>query len=205
MILERRKTLLASDRFIKDISKLPDEVKNNTIILIGPMGTGKSTIAELILKQIEGISRISLDNKELLRMLYERKSKFRDFKNFEFVLTGTILSSLKRPNVIDFGAGHSIYEDEELRKRMKNMCSEFKNIILLLPSKDKEKSRRILLERRGITSGSQGDRDNWHFLTSPNNYELATNTVYEENRTPDDISKEIIQLVKLKEENKRER
>lgn len=205
MIFERRKTLLASDRFMQDISKLTDEVKNNTIILIGPMGTGKSTIAKLLVEQIEGISRISLDNKELLRGLYQRKSKFRDFKNFEFVLTGTVLSSLKSPNVIDFGAGHSIYENEELRERMKNMCSEFENIILLLPSKDKEESRRILLERRNIALGSHGDQDNWHFLTAPNNYELATDIVYEESKTPEDISREIMQLVKSKEENVKER
>lgn len=205
MIFERRKTLLASDRFIQDISKLTDEVKNNTIILIGPMGTGKSTIAKLLVEQMEGTSRISLDNKELLRGLYERKCKFRDFKNFEFVLTGTVLSSLKSPNVIDFGAGHSIYENEELRERMKNMCSEFENIILLLPSKDKEESRRILLERRNIALGSYEDQDNWHFLTAPNNYELATDIVYEESKTPEDISREIMQLVKSKEENVKER
>lgn len=205
MIFERRKTLLASDRFIQDISKLTDEVKNNTIILIGPMGTGKSTIAKLLVEQIEGTGRISLDNKELLRGLYERKSKFRDFKNFEFVLTGTVLSSLKSPHIIDFGAGHSIYESEELRRQMKKLCSGFKNIILLLPSRDKEESRRILLERRGIALDSQGDRDNWNFLTAPDNYELSTDIVYEESRTPEDISREIMQLVKSKEENVKER
>ena len=37
MIFERKKTLIASDRFIQDIYKLPDIIKNNTIILIGPM------------------------------------------------------------------------------------------------------------------------------------------------------------------------
>ena len=152
MIFERRKTLSASNRFIQDIEKLPEEVKNNTIILIGPMGTGKSTIAKLISNQIEDIDRISLDNREGLKEIYKRRDSFRNFKNFEFVLTGTILSSLKRPHVIDFGAGHSIYKNKELREQMKQMCSEFKNVILLLPSEDREKSRRILLERRNVRS-----------------------------------------------------
>ena len=79
---------------------------------------------------------------------------------------------------------------------MQEMCSEFKNIILLLPSKDKDKSRRILSERRNIKLGSNKDKGNWHFLTAPNNYELATKIVYEEGKTPEDISREIIQLVK---------
>ena len=82
MIFEKQKTLKASDRFIQDICGLPDIVKNNTIILIGPMGTGKSTVAKLLENQIEGMHRISLDNKELLKNLYERERKFKDFKSF---------------------------------------------------------------------------------------------------------------------------
>ena len=199
MIFEKQKTLKASDRFIQDICGLPDIVKNNTIILIGPMGTGKSTVAKLLENQIEGMHRISLDNKDLLKMLYEKERKFRDFKNFEFMLTGTVLSSLKKPYIIDFGAGHSVYEDKNLREQMKKMCAQFKNIILLLPSMDKKKSREVLAERRKIKLGSHKDQDNWHFITSPNNYELATNTLYEENKTPEDISREILQFVKCKQ------
>lgn len=205
MIFEKQKTLKASDRFIQDICALPDIVKNNTIILIGPMGTGKSTIAKLLENQIEGMRRISLDNKEILKILYEKERKFRDFKNFEFVLTGTVLSSLKEPYIIDFGAGHSVYEDRNLREQMKKMCAQFKNIILLLPSMDKEKSREVLAERRKIKLGSHKDQDNWYFITSPNNYELATNTLYEENKTPEDISREILQLVKCKQKEGEDR
>lgn len=196
MIFERKKTLMASDRFIKDIYKLPDIIKNNTIILIGPMGTGKSTVAKLLKNKIEGIDRISLDDRERLKILYKKERKFGNFKNFEFVLTGTVLSSLNKPYIIDFGAGHSIYEDEILRSQMKKMCSQFKNIILLLPSKDKAKSREILAERRKIKLGSHKDQDNWHFITAENNYEIATNILYEENKTPEDISREIMKLVR---------
>ena len=196
MIFEKQKTLKASDRFIQDICRLPDIIKNNTIILIGPMGTGKSTVAKLLKNKIEGIDRISLDDRERLKILYKNKRKFGNFKNFEFVLTGTVLSSLNKPYIIDFGAGHSIYEDEILRSQMKKMCSQFKNIILLLPSKDKAKSREILAERRKIKLGSHKDQDNWHFITAENNYEIATNILYEENKTPEDISREIMKLVR---------
>lgn len=53
MIFEKQKTLKASDRFIQDICGLPDTVKNNTIILIGPMGTGKSTVAKNLREQMK--------------------------------------------------------------------------------------------------------------------------------------------------------
>lgn len=78
------------------------------------------------------------------------------------------------------------------------MCNQFKNVILLLPSKDKDISRKILLERRNIPLGSHKDKENWYFLTAPDNYELATDIVYEEGKTPEEVSEEIIQLVKSK-------
>ena len=93
---------------------------------------------------------------------------------------------MKSPSVIDFGAGHSIYEDPILREKMKEICSQFKNIILLLPSKDNETSRRILLEKN-FKPGSHKDKDNWHFVTASNNYELATDILYEEGKSPEEI------------------
>ncbi len=205
MLFERKRTLLAGDRFIQDIHNLPRKIKDNTIILIGPMGTGKSTIAKLLASQIENGQRIPLDSKGQLESLYKREKSFRNFKNFEFVLTGTVLSSLNRSYVIDFGAGHSIYEDEALRRKMKIMCSDFKNIILLLPTENKEQNRKILLERRNIKEGSHKDQDNWHFITAPNNYELATNIVYEEGKTPEEVTNEILQIIRIKNIDSKER
>ena len=160
MIFERKKVISAADRFIKDISNLLLEIKENTIILIGPMGTGKSTIARLLAEKVGNRQRLSMDSRGQSEELYKKENSFRNFKNFEFALTGTILSSLKSPCVIDFGAGHSIYEDPILREKMKEICSQFKNIILLLPSRDNETSRRVLLERRNIKPGSHKDQDN---------------------------------------------
>lgn len=204
MIFERKKVISAADRFIKDISNLPLEIKNNTIILIGPMGTGKSTIARLLAGKIENAQRLAIDSRGQFEELYKKEKSFHNFKNFEFVLTGTILSSLKSPCVIDFGAGHSIYEDPILKGKMKEICSQFKNIVLLLPSQDNEYSRRVLLERRNIKPGSHKDKDNWHFITAPNNYEIATHIVYEEGKSPEDISKEILNLVKHRGDLSRE-
>ena len=201
MIFERKKVISAADRFIKDIYHLPSEIKDNTIILIGPMGTGKSTIAKLLVDKLENVQGFSVDSRSQFETMYKKEKRFRNFKNFEFVLTGNILSSLKSPCIIDFGAGHSIYEDPIVRKKMREICSQFKNIILLLPSKDNETSRRILLERRKIQPGSNKDKDNWYFITAPNNYELATDIIYEEGKSVEEISEEILERINQKNRN----
>lgn len=198
MLFERRKVISEADKFIEEVSLLPDEIKDNTIIIIGPMGTGKSTIAKKLVDKLDEIERIPLDSRGILENLYKYESKFHNFKNFEFILTCTVLTMLEKPCIIDFGAGHSIYEDPILRLKMKEICSQFKNIILLLPSENKELSRKILLERRNIKDGSHKDNDNWHFITAPNNYELATDIIYEEGKTIDEISDEIIDCVNRK-------
>ena len=44
---------------------------------------------------------------------------------FEFFLTCTILATLKRPAIVDFGAGHSVYEDKEVEIKNKNKAGRF--------------------------------------------------------------------------------
>ncbi|MGN1270108.1 MAG: hypothetical protein ACI4UU_04490 [Clostridia bacterium] len=205
MIFEKEKTLMASKKFVEDTQRLPDVVKRKTIILIGPMGTGKSTIAKLLKTQIDGMDRIGLDNKDQLEGLYKRRRNFKNFKNFEFMLTGTILSSLDRPYIIDFGAGHSIYEDKRLKEQLQRMCANFSNVILLLPSENKEESRRILAERRNFAYKSHKDQNNWHFITASDNYNLATHIIYEENKTPEEVAKEIVKLIQIKERESEQR
>ena len=65
----------------------------------------------------------------------------------------------------------------------------------------KETSRRVLLERRNFKPGSHKDKDNWHFITAPNNYELATDIIYEEGRSPEEISEEILERINQKNRN----
>ena len=177
-------------------------ILENSIILIGPMGSGKSTIANLLCKKCN-MPHVSLDSREQLSSLYEQRQNFDSFKEFEFFLTGTVLTNLPEPVIIDFGAGHSIYEDAAMFLEMQSLMSRFDNVILLMPSEDKEESIAILNERKGIKSGSRQDFDNRHFVNMPCNYELATLTVYTKDKTPDQISNEIISQIKEKESSNR--
>ena len=181
---------------------IDSNILENSIILIGPMGSGKSTIANLLCKKCN-MPHVSLDSREQLSSLYEQRQNFDSFKEFEFFLTGTVLTNLPEPVIIDFGAGHSIYEDAAMFLEMQSLISRFDNVILLIPSEDKEESIAILNERKGIESGSGRDFDNRHFVNMPCNYELATLTVYTKDKTPDQISNEIISQIKQKENSNR--
>lgn len=178
----------------KDIDK---NILENSIILIGPMGSGKSTIADILHKKCD-MPRVSLDSREQLSSLYAKRSMFKNFKEFEFFLTGNVLTNLREPIVIDFGAGHSIYEDEALFLEMKSLISRFSNVILLMPSENKDESIAILNERKGIESGSREDINNRHFIDMPCNYDLATIIEYTKDKTPEQISDEVISQISQK-------
>lgn len=164
----------------------------DSILLIGPSGAGKSTIAEILSKKLN-LPRLCLDR----IANQDRESGFRSsFKSPDeysaFMIKRAIENAKKTgmTGIVDFGAGHSVYEDLEIFNEIKKLLSEFKNIVLLLPSPDIEKSIEILEKR------STGDfSTNREFITSPCNRELATMIVYENGRTPDEIASEIIKTI----------
>ncbi len=169
-----------------------DRLFNESIILIGPSGAGKSTVAEELTK-ITHLPRLCLDR----IANNDRRSGFRSFfRSADEYNAFLIKKQLERaeqlglPGVVDFGAGHSVYDDRELFYEVKTRLSKFKNIVLLLPTEDLEKSLQILASR------STGDYSpNRKFITSPCNRELATIIVYENGRSPSEIATEIIRTI----------
>ena len=171
----------------KDISK---DVLENSIILIGPMGTGKSTISKMLSEDMN-IDRISLDDRNKLKDLYQYERSFDNFKDFEFKLTGEVLTNLDRPYIIDFGAGHSVYEDQILFFEMKSLIDRFDNVFLIMPSEDKSESLEILNERRNIEKNSSKYFDNKHFVYSTYNEILAKDVIYTKNKSEREVALEI--------------
>lgn len=177
------------------------------IILIGPMGAGKSTIGELLANQLS-IPQCSMDE---LRWSYyqeigydeelaKQKRKIEGiwglcqyWKPFEAYAVERLLSEHKNC-VIDFGAGHSVFEDISLFQRVQKVLEPLPHIVLLLPSLDLDESLQILNDRNEyVPDGSPNINE--HFLRHPSNYVLAKFTVYTKQKTPQETCHEILNLL----------
>jgi shikimate kinase len=178
------------------------------VILIGPMGAGKSTQGKLLATAL-GLPQCSMDE---VRWDYYREIGFDDEKQREIVRKqgfGGIYRYWKpfeahaverlladhHDCVIDFGAGHSVFEDGELFERVRKALARHPNVVLLLPSPDLEESIRVLHNRNG---GGPPPREfdlNSHFVRHSSNYDLAKIVVYTEGATPEETRDSILAAI----------
>ena len=186
------------------------------IILIGPMGAGKSTQGELLSRKL-GLPQCSMDR---LRWDYYKEIGFdedvqkrigeaegftgvyRYWKPFEAHAVERLLSE-HTDCVIDFGAGHSVYEDDALFERVRRVLAPYDNVVLLLPSPDPDESVRLLKARSGEdkADGGAATGENQfdftaHFVKHPSNHKLAKIVVYTRGKSPEETRDEILSRVK---------
>jgi hypothetical protein len=175
----------------------------STIILIGPLGVGKSTVGALLAEQL-GRPCVSMDDLRLsyyAEIGYDRDlaahkrategfwGMYRYWKPFEAHAVERILAD-HADCVIDFGAGHSVYEDSELFERVRRALEPYPNVVLLLPAPDLAESLRILAGREeGADAMAEINR---HFLEHPSNALLARYTVYTGESTPAEVCAEVL-------------
>jgi hypothetical protein len=176
----------------------------STVILIGPMSAGKSTLAKKLAKKL-GVPRIELD--EVRQRFYQEigyNEKFASdivgqegmmglidyWKPFEAHAVERALE-VYRDCVMDFGAGHSVYEDEELFRRVEAALQPYLYVILILPSPDLDRSVEIVNQRfSDLLVNEVGKVDpelltlNEHFVRHPSNHLLAKKTFYTEGNSP---------------------
>lgn len=185
------------------------------IILIGPVCCGKSTIANLLSNKMN-IPRYELDE---LRWEYYQEQGYDEeqaskivrekgfpgllayWKPFEVYAVERVVSEYTNC-VIDFGAGHSVFENEEQFNRVQKALSSVDHVILLLPSPDLDKSTKILNARfTKLLEDEIGEVDldvlkmNENFVKHPSNSKLASATVYTEGKSPEETCEEIVQLI----------
>ena len=179
------------------------------IILIGPQSAGKSTIGELLAARLN-LPQYSMDE---LRWAYYNEIGYDDalakqkretgawdisryWKPFEAYAVERLLSEHTNC-VIDFGAGHSVYNDPVLFQRVQQALSDYPNVVLLLPSPDLDESLRILNERnRELPADIRATNE--HFVRHPSNYTLAKFTAYTQGKTPEGTCEEILRLVDIR-------
>jgi hypothetical protein len=107
-------------------------------------------------------------------------------------------------SVLDFGAGHSFYEDQTLFARVQRALAPYPNVVLLLPSPDLDESVRILNARfTQLLADEEGEVDprllemNEQFVRHPSNTTLAKMIVYTNGKTPEQTCDEIIPKLTL--------
>jgi shikimate kinase len=193
--------------------------ERSAIVLIGPMCAGKSTVAKLLAESL-GVENFAVDDHRwdyYEQTDYDKKKAARIIeaegmvallkymKPFEAYAVEKIMAE-KSNCVIDFGAGHSVYEDEGLFKRVQGALADCENVILLLPSADLDESTQILNARftelleREVGRVDPGLLDlNEHFVKEPSNHTLAKLVVYTNGKEPKETADEIIERLQLKE------
>lgn len=178
------------------------------LVLIGPIAAGKSSVAERLAERT-GLRQIPLD---AVRWYYyfqigfdlaEQKRREREdgplgrfayWKPFEAYAVERALADFP-DSIIDFGAGHSVQDDEALFARVKAALAPVPHVILLLPSPDVEEAVRILSERVPPDGRDEVAELNRGFLTNPSNARLATTTVYTGRRSPEEVCEEILVFI----------
>ena len=180
------------------------------IILIGPIGAGKSTLAALLAERLD-MPRCCMDEERWPYMQeagYDpavadgiRKrdrhwgNVFAYWKRFEAHMVERLLDE-NRGCVVDFGASQSVYEDEDDFARAQAALAHHANVVLVLPSEDLSESLRLLKAR--VWDGVAGGFDfQAHFVNHPSNSRLATLTVYTEGKTPAETCDEILRRLPL--------
>jgi len=179
------------------------------IILIGPIGAGKSTVGSLLASSL-GLYQCSMDDRrwdyykeigydeELAK--HKRETEvfwgiYQYWKPFEAYAVERLLSEYQQC-VIDFGAGHSVYEDASIFQRVKQALSPYLNVVLLLLSPDLNESVQILNERNEYVPDGNPNI-NKHFVKHNSNYKLAKFTAYTKDKTPKETCADILKLIQM--------
>lgn len=177
------------------------------LILIGPIGVGKSTVAELISMRT-GLVRRSMDeirwkyyeeigyDRDLARQIRTTDGfwgLYRYWKPFEAHAVKRFLCDFSRC-IFDFGGGHAVYEDDMLFAQVRELFAPFTHVVLLMPSPDPEESIRILNARAEYDSRDQREV-NEHFIRHHSYYNLAKHIIYTKDKDSDQVADEVYQWV----------
>ncbi len=191
---------------------------DTNIILIGPSGTGKTTLSKLLGEAL-GATAMDIDDlrwdyyaeidydreyAEQLRREQGMDALVAYWKPFEIHSVERLFADYPAGNVIAFGAGQSVYDDPAFFDRAKRALAPYPHVIFLLPSPDVEESVSLLNERIHQSEPELPEeffpvigRWNRTFMQHPSNHSLATHIVYTKDKSPEQTRDEILHLLAL--------
>lgn len=175
---------------------------NDNIIIIGPIGVGKSTVAPEVARRTQK-KHVNMDelrgqiyaltdfSGELAEKAYDQGGiiGWHDYqKPFELFAVKMLLKQHKNA-VIEFGGGQSVYTDAAQADTFLSLIRDEPFVILMLPCEDSARSAKILGERvRDIGEKILNDI----FITSETSKNAAKYVVYTDGKTPQETIDEIV-------------
>lgn len=186
------------------------------ILFIGPMYTGKSTLATLLAKRLQvpetpvdyvaGYYYVKqdIDLEKLAQVMgSENVQDYIDFvRPYELNALRSICNEF--PNsIISSGAGHTYYTDQIHVDELLKIREQTQNIFLILPSENEETSQGILRDRmltdrrvrESETKLKTREIVNNAMIASTSNRALAHHVIYTEGKTSEECLEEIINLL----------
>ncbi len=175
----------------------------NEIILIGPVGVGKTTTAKLLSKKLN-IPRIPFDDlrtdyyKEVgysdehrveLKKIHGQKAVEQYWSIFEPHAIERVLADHQNC-IFDFGGGTTVCEYEFNFERIESALAPYSNVVLLIPSKDKKESLDIIYKRMNVKPNGFNMLE--YFVSNEAPYRLAKHTVYIKDKTPEQVCNEVL-------------
>jgi adenylate kinase family enzyme len=185
-----------------------------SLVLIGPYGVGKTTIAKLVAEQL-GLPQYSLD---------ELADKYREgfaggacaalhsqaacdsaaLEEWHVYLVTTFLDEhAGEASILDLGAGHALFSEDNIERVSSSFDNHF--VVLLMPSNEPADCHRYLAQRNGMHPEKSTKPHlawNRYFLAHASPALLADSVVYLKERTPNEVALEIVNLIKLASPNK---
>ncbi len=181
----------------------------NEIILIGPVGVGKTALGKLLAEKL-GIPKVSMDDVlfnyfrevgfdenhwKLISEKLGRSAAYRYLKVFGSYGVKRILED-HQDCVFDFGGGGVTGEFPDENAGMKSALADFENVVFLFPSSDKRESLQYLYDRMKINPPGWTILE--HLVFQPMHEELARHKVFVKDKTPEQICLEVLNIPTIK-------